>query len=78
MIDNVLYISTSYHRVIALDAETGKQLWVFDPKPTKKGQPHRGTGSHRGLAFWRDGNQLRIFISAAICCSPSTPRRDSR
>ena len=32
MIDNVVYISTSYHRVIALDAETGKQLWVFDPK----------------------------------------------
>jgi len=27
MIGNVLYLSTPYNRVIALDAETGKQLW---------------------------------------------------
>ena len=32
MIDGVLYVSTSFHRVVALDAETGAQLWVFDPK----------------------------------------------
>src|ERR1700693_3038341 len=32
MIDGVLYISTSFNRVAALDAETGKQLWVYDPK----------------------------------------------
>lgn len=31
MIDGVLYVSTSWSRVVALDAKTGKQLWVFDP-----------------------------------------------
>ena len=36
MIDNVLYFSTSYNRVIALDAETGKELWAYDPRRTKK------------------------------------------
>ena len=64
MIDNVLYVSTSYHRVVALNAETGKQLWVFDPKSYEQGQPIAGTGPHRGLAFWRDGKELRIFLSA--------------
>ena len=32
MIDNVLYVSTSYNRVVALDAETGRELWTFDPE----------------------------------------------
>ena len=63
MIDDVLYVSTSYHRLVALNAETGQQLWVFDPRTYEQGQPIAGTGSHRGVAFWRDGNQLRIFIS---------------
>jgi glucose dehydrogenase len=32
MIDNVLYLSTPYNRVVALDADTGKQVWSFDPE----------------------------------------------
>ena len=32
MVDNVVYVSTSFHRIAALDADTGRQLWVFDPK----------------------------------------------
>jgi quinoprotein glucose dehydrogenase len=32
MIDNVLYLSTPYNRVVALDAETGRELWTYDPK----------------------------------------------
>ena len=31
MIDNVLYVSTMYNRVVALDAETGSELWAFGP-----------------------------------------------
>ena len=33
MIDNVLYFSTPYNRVVALNAETGAQIWSYDPKP---------------------------------------------
>jgi hypothetical protein len=29
MIDNVLYISTPYNRVVALDAESGRELWAY-------------------------------------------------
>jgi quinoprotein glucose dehydrogenase len=64
MIDGVLYISTGYHRVIAIDAETGKQIWAFDPKTYEEGPPIAGTGSHRGVMFWRDGDDTRILINA--------------
>src|SRR5688572_4234533 len=32
MIDGVLYLTTPYNKLVALDAETGRQLWVYDPK----------------------------------------------
>src|SRR4051812_16915601 len=79
MIDNVLYISTPYNRVVALDSETGAQRWAFDPKPYEDGQPPNGTGFvHRGVAAWRDsraGNALRIFINSRyrlICLDAAT------
>src|SRR5881628_693996 len=30
--DGVLYLTTPFSRAIALDAETGRELWAFDPK----------------------------------------------
>src|SRR5678816_3400454 len=32
MIDDVLYVSTPYNRVVALDAGSGRELWAYDPK----------------------------------------------
>jgi quinoprotein glucose dehydrogenase len=65
MIDNVLYVSTPYNRVVALDAENGKQLWAYDPRAYEAGQVPNGTGFvHRGVAAWRDRGQLRIFLNS--------------
>jgi len=65
MIDNVLYVSTPYNRVVALDAETGKEIWSHDPKAYEDGQPPNGTGFvHRGVAAWREGAHTRIFINS--------------
>jgi quinoprotein glucose dehydrogenase len=65
MIDNVLYVSTPYNRVVALDARAGRELWRFDPEPYKDGQPPNGTGFvHRGVAAWRDRGNLRIFMNS--------------
>jgi quinoprotein glucose dehydrogenase len=65
MIDNVLYVTTPYNRVVALDAESGKERWSYDPKAYVAGQPPNGTGFvHRGVAAWRDGTQLRIFLNS--------------
>jgi len=32
MVDGVLYVSTAWSKVIALDARTGEQLWQYDPE----------------------------------------------
>ncbi|HEX7281282.1 MAG TPA: pyrroloquinoline quinone-dependent dehydrogenase [Vicinamibacterales bacterium] len=65
MIDNVLYVSTPYNQVAALDAATGRELWRYDPKAYEDGQPPNGQGfAHRGVAAWRDGDRLRIFLNS--------------
>src|SRR3954466_12863721 len=80
MIDNVLYLSTPYNRVVALNAETGAALWSYDPKAYVAGQPPNGTGFvHRGVAAWRDGDALRIFLNSRtrlICLDAKSGQRE--
>ena len=77
MIDGVLYLSTSYNRVVALDAATGKQLWDYDPKAyEEEGQALNGVGYvHRGVAAWHDRGKLRLFMVShykLICLDSAT------
>jgi len=62
MIDNVLYVSTAYKRAVALDAETGKEVWSFDPETWKGDEDNTGM-KHRGVAVWRNGSETRIFLN---------------
>jgi quinoprotein glucose dehydrogenase len=73
VIDGVMYLSTPYNQVAALDATTGKELWRYDPKAYEDGQPPNGQGfAHRGVVAWKDpstslrpgGGDLRIFLNA--------------
>jgi quinoprotein glucose dehydrogenase len=64
MIDDVLYLSTSFNRVVALNAETGAELWAFDPKAYLDGPGINLYYQHRGVAFWREGNESRIFMNS--------------
>ena len=67
MIGGVLYLSTPYNCVVALDAATGRELWAYDPKAYLDGQVPNGTGFvHRGVAAWRDSKtgRLRIFMNS--------------
>jgi len=52
MIEGTLYLSTPYNRVIALDAETGVQRWMFDAKV----DPDRRLAlvTSRGVSTWQD------------------------
>ncbi len=81
MLGDTLFLSTSYNRVVALDASTGKEFWEYDPKPYTAGQPSNGTGFvHRGVATWTDGKQRRVFINSrwnliAIDASTGQPIR---
>ena len=78
MIGGVLYLSTPYNRVVALDAETGRERWSYDPKAYEDGQVPNGTGFvHRGVAAWREAKsgRLRIFMNSRyrlICLDAET------
>ncbi len=64
MIDGVLYVTTPYNQVAALDADTGRERWRYDPRAYRDGQPASGQGFvHRGLAAWRDEGGLRLFLN---------------
>lgn len=54
IVGRTLYAYTPSQKVIALDAVTGKLLWKFD-SGVKAEQPARG------VAYWTDGKEGRIF-----------------
>src|SRR5258708_36000701 len=45
--ESALYFSTPSNRVIALDAETGQEIWQFDPQAGRPGP--RRFFQHRGV-----------------------------
>jgi len=62
MVGGVLYVSTSLSQVTAIDAATGQTLWTHDPEVWKLGTPPNHGWVHRGVAYWTDGREARIFI----------------
>jgi quinoprotein glucose dehydrogenase len=48
-----LYVSTPFNRVIALDPETGKELWAYDPKIDLTGD-YANQLTSRGVTYWED------------------------
>ena len=76
MIDNVVYTTTNMNRVVALDAETGQEKWIYDPKAYEHGMPSLAGGfRHKGVAVWRDNGKLRIFSASRntlICLDAET------
>ncbi len=57
VIDGVLYVSTAWSKVKAVDARSGKLLWSFDPKvPPEWGIRGCCDVVNRGLAAW--GNKI--------------------
>ena len=62
LVDGILYIKTSMSQAAAIDAATGDTLWVFDPG-TWEGERPANTGyNSRGVAYWSDGRDARIFL----------------
>ena len=66
MVDNVVYLSTMYTRVAALDADTGMEIWTFDPGAYRTGPRGAGPGGfkHRGVAVWSSDRDMRIFLNS--------------
>src|ERR1700722_13878091 len=68
LIDGSLVVCTIWRRLIALDPETGKQRWVYDPKTDRS----VGMRKCRGISAWIDrlappgsSCKTRIFMGTA-------------
>ncbi len=57
----VMYVSTAWSRVVALDAKTGALRWRYDPEvPGAKGRDACCDVVNRGVAIWQD----KVFLGA--------------
>src|SRR5689334_4252612 len=56
VVDRVLYAYTATQKVVALDAASGNLIWKFDSGLA-------GKNPVRGLTYWTDGKEGRIFAS---------------
>ena len=54
-----MYITTPRLKAVALEADTGKEIWVFDPW-----NGEQGGGLNRGVTYWSNGEDQRIFYGA--------------
>ena len=63
-----MFITSPGLKVIALDAATGDELWKFDPYDGES-----ASGVNRGVTYWSDGMQERLFYVAGsylYCLNP--------
>jgi quinoprotein glucose dehydrogenase len=63
VVDGVLHVVTPFSRAIALDAETGEELWTFDPGVDRA---KFSTMKSRGLAHWQASDSAE---AAGFCGS---------
>ena len=68
VVDGTLFLSTPFNRVIALDPETGKERWVYDPRVDRS--RFYALVTSRGVSTWLDPSRpagqvcrRRIFVA---------------
>ena len=60
VVDGVLYGTTPDLQLFAVDADTGRERWRFDPAA---GGAHPKSGVNRGLSHWSSGSERRLFYA---------------
>ena len=65
IVAGTLYATTPSANVVALDAATGAPRWRFDPREfyPDQGVQVLGKQRSRGVAYWSEGNDKRIFAA---------------
>ncbi len=58
LVDGILYLTTGFNRVFAVNPETGKQLWAYDPMIELAGNYGDGL-INRGVAAWLDPSRTK-------------------
>ena len=62
MVGGVLYLNSPISVGAALDAKTGATRWTYNPKSYESGTTTMSARwNERGVAYWSDGQQERIF-----------------
>ena len=62
MVGGVLYLNTALSQGAAVDAHTGVTVWVYNPRSYEEGTTSMtGTWRQKGVAYWTDGTEERIF-----------------
>lgn len=59
VVDGVMYATTPSLKAVALDAATGREIWVFDPARHNDGKVVRLR--NRGVAYWKGEEGARVF-----------------
>ena len=80
MVNGVLYATAGSRRaVVAVDPESGELLWIHGEHEGKRGGAAPRQLSGRGLAYWSDGKEERIFYVTPgfrlICLNAKTGQR---
>ena len=74
VVDGVMYTTSSWSIVHALDARTGKHLWTYDPEVDKAKSKHGCCDVvNRGVAVWHDGSRVRrcTLDGSPDCAGPA-------
>jgi len=62
VVNGVMYLTTAQLKLCALEADTAKPIWQFDPFEGMEEDMPRGV--NRGVAYWESGNDRRILFVA--------------
>ncbi|NKB32827.1 MAG: PQQ-binding-like beta-propeller repeat protein [Pseudomonadales bacterium] len=80
VVNGVLYTTTSLGQIAAIDPASGETLWSFDPVLYVDGRPAVHGFMTRGLAYWTDGEQERLYYAGGrtylLAIDPATGRLD--
>ena len=63
VVDGVMYVTSPMLDLIALNAATGDVIWRFNPSDNG-GTRQDGNRVNRGVAYWEDGADRRIYYAA--------------
>jgi quinoprotein glucose dehydrogenase len=65
VVDGRLFFTTPRNRVIALDPETGSELWTFDPE-LDRSAAYANMWINRGVSYWRDPSAAGASCGARV------------
>src|SRR5262249_42848366 len=62
VINGIMYAESPTQKIFALNAETGKELWKYDPSTAPGGG--RGAGRHRGMVV--TGDRVLVTVRSRL------------